>query len=183
MHTPSDSVRLGATSRGTLLAVLVALLLAALLIAGGVVMAVSRRPAPQPYLAEIQYGRWETPRRLTVALRLVRSDGQPVVTHRCPDIVILRADGTPFPTDQLTVTYMGPTPDGKRLSIVARDVLPAPDGRPQQVRLRMVAYAPPPWWKQLLFHAKPTDDDPQPPVVLAGSEVNVAAIAPGATQH
>lgn len=146
-------------------------------------MSISRRPSPQPYSAEIQYGRWETPRRLTVALRLVRTDGKPVVPHRCPDIVLIRADGTPFPTNQLMVTYMGTSPDGRRMSIVARDLLPVPDGRPQQVRLRMVAYEPPPWWKQLLFHAKSTDDDPQPPIILAGSAVNVAAAAPVTALH
>ena len=60
---------------------------------------------------------------------------------------------------------------------------PVPDGRPQQIRLRMVAYEPPPWWKQLLFHAKLTDDDPQPPIILADSTVNVAAAAPVTAPH
>jgi hypothetical protein len=178
MSTSSEEIRLGAGSRRRTALTIGAVLCLTVTALAGTAVAWSRRAPAQPYSAEIRYAQWDTPRRLTVALRLVRSDGKPAVTHRCPDLTLIRADGTEFHLTDLSTTYGPTSADDKRMDIAVRALLTAADGRPQRVRLRLVSYESPPWWKQLLFHAKPTDDDEQRPIMLPGSEVDLAAAAP-----
>ena len=172
---PGWKLLLGAAA---LLALLVLTLSVALPAAG-----LNAAPAKSRYTAQIRRVRWLEPTLFSVDYLLTRNDGETFAPVQTPDVQVEYASGQPIPrplrTGLLTSgthTRFGPiSADGKGCDMGNQVRLSQPASSPLALRLRIVEYRQPAWWRRFFPGYQPGVPEPSRPVAAEGGEFTLPA--------